>query len=526
VTYRRDISSTLRLLFLALILFLGYHLWFKPNFLATIPPLENQSTAEQSLPPAPLILSEDPPSQLWDMPASRLVDLGSAPNRTLDLIRDKLDLGKYNEVERELKALSQKTLTQPAIRRYVAGLWNNLGIQQEKYGGTRLSLHAYKKAVGLDPRSSIAHLNLAQAYWELRDPALTQKFLETVIRLAPQDPFSHLALADLLLDQGHVAQAAAHLKQAESQTAQDVNQQSYLQTLIAKVHAAESAPFMTTETTSTPRSIPAKSVQSTVAPSHIQSPLLSASVKPASPAEDPTLQTPPRQLRSRDASYFIVQYDGPPDEAIWIRMRAILEYACTDLSHKFGHVPAKSIAVVLHTGLKFDGASGSPRWADTLFDESSGTIHIPTQHALDDLALFSRIVRHEFAHALLLDYMKGAGATVPRWLIEGLAMQLAEDPWPDLEEVTPQVDARLPLTSLEKAWTHLRTETLVVAYRESHSATKTLIDRYSVYSIRQVVNLLRTGHTLDAAMRNKLSLSYEQFQREWALSGAASGREG
>jgi hypothetical protein len=47
-----------------------------------------------------------------------------------------------------------------------------------------------------------------------------------------------------------------------------------------------------------------------------------------------------------------------------------------------------------------------------------------------------------------------------------------------------------------------------------------------MYFVRQVVNLLRTGHTLEAAMRDKLSLSYEQFQRERAQSNAASAKEG
>jgi hypothetical protein len=142
------------------------------------------------------------------------------------------------------------------------------------------------------------------------------------------------------------------------------------------------------------------------------------------------------------------------------------------------------------------------------------------------LGLFSRVARHQFAHALLLDYLQGNGTNVPTWLIEGLAVHLAEDPWPDLEETTPNTSMLLPLPSLEKEWAHLPKDALPVAYREAQSATTALVDRYSVYSIRQLVSLLRTGQTLDMAMRNKLSLPYEQFQREWAQSGAASAKKG
>ena len=41
-----------------------------------------------------------------------------------------------------------------------------------------MSVKAFKKAVALDPQNPVAHLNLAHAYWGLRDPALTEEFLQ------------------------------------------------------------------------------------------------------------------------------------------------------------------------------------------------------------------------------------------------------------------------------------------------------------------------------------------------------------
>jgi hypothetical protein len=434
-----------------------------------------------------------------------LTELGAAPDQRLGSIRDEIEKGNFKEAERRLKALSKNRLTHTTTRRYIASLWNNLGIHQEKFGGTSLSVKAFAQSVSWDPQNALAHLNLTQAYWDLRDPAMTPQFLDTVIRLAPDDPFPHLALADVLLDGGNAALAAVHMDHARLRGGNNPHYQLYLQKLTARAKAIEPAP-MASGGPDVPPSPPSRIAEMTAPPAvhPVSTPAHPAEpIRPAISAAEPPL---PRRLGT---DRFTVEFDGPADAAAWTRMRAILEYAHGDLSQKFGHVLSKPITVVLHTNQKFLDAAGSPAWADTLFDLTTSVIHIPTIGALEDLGLFSRVARHQFAHALLLDYLQGNGTNVPTWLIEGLAVHLAEDPWPDLEEVTPQAGTLLPLTSLEKEWTHLPKDALAVAYREAHSATKTLIDRYSVYSIRQVLNLLRTGQTLDAAMRNKLSLPYE-----------------
>jgi hypothetical protein len=39
-----------------------------------------------------------------------------------------------------------------------------------------------------------------------------------------------------------------------------------------------------------------------------------------------------------------------------------------------------------------------------------------------------------------------------------------------------------------------------------------------MYTVRQLMTVLMTGQPLEAAMQQKLSVSYEQFQRQWAHS--------
>jgi hypothetical protein len=339
-----------------------------------------------------------------------------------------------------------------------------------------------------------------QAYWELRDPAMTPQFLNRVIRLNPADPFPHLALAELLLEKGDKTSAMAHLNLAHPQAQYDPHLQSYRNKLVAKVDAD-----IVTRPVPDPR-------QSLTTPPSMPSTNQPA---PSTPTQE---ERPPRPFVPRDTAHFVVQFDGPDDQATWLRIRAMLEYAYEEIPPKFGQVPAEPIKVVLHTGRKFSGPAGVPDWADTLFDHTSGSINLPTQGALDDLALFSRVARHQFVHALFHEQAKNGSASLPTWLVEGLAIHLTEDPWPDMEESRQKNPPLMPLPSLQGPWTQLPSTSLSTAYLTAHVATQHLIDRYSIYTVRQLMNVLMTGLPLETAMQQKLSMSYEQFQRQWVQS--------
>lgn len=199
-----------------------------------------------------------------------------------------------------------------------------------------------------------------------------------------------------------------------------------------------------------------------------------------------------------------------------MRMQAILEYAYQEIGQKFGYVPDRTIKVVLHMKQKFLGEMGTPAWADTLFDQASGTIHIPAGQALDDLAWFSRVVRHELVHALLHARMNAQLTVAPTWVVEGLAIQLAEDTWSDLDEIRKKRHPFIPLASLQGRWKGIPKDSLPMAYIEADLATRSLTERYGVRGVRQVLSAVRAGQSLDAAMQANLSLSYDKFQQQWA----------
>lgn len=464
--YRRNISHILYPAAGILGLFIVYETWLRP--VSVRPPAPAQTESESSVdkqqaPEPPPEEPQEPPSQ-----QHRLIDPSAVPETkyqdTLAAVRDEVEKGHLAEAESKLVSLPPALESDQLVRPYLAVLWNNLGIEQEKREGTKGSVKAFKKAAALAPKNPVILLNLAHAYWEQRDPAMTTDFLERLIALAPNEPFPHLAMADLLQERDRLNEAADHLDLAAARAGNDPGTQSYLRTVTAKVRRTE--------------------------------------------------QTEGR-LNSRDSAHFTVKYDGGTDFDTWTVVLEILEEAYREIGQKFGYFPSKPIVVVLHAKDTFQGVTGSPAWADGLFDPVLGRIQVPTKGALTDRAWLKRVLRHEFVHALLHDQQGLNIVALPTWLNEGLAVQLSGDHWPDLRQLEQQEVPVIPLSALEGAWGGLSSEAASVAYLEASSAARYMINRYGMHEIQQLLTRLNKRQTLTAAMQSQFSLSYEQFQSRW-----------
>ncbi|MEP6959823.1 MAG: hypothetical protein ABI980_13925 [Nitrospirota bacterium] len=462
--YRHNIFHILYPIACLIGLFLLYQVWFKPTYLPPPPSSQPNAVVEHSpeLPPEPHHDNPPEPKQ------ARLIDSSVVPDTThhklLETIRDEIEKGNVKTAETKLADLPASLTTDHTTRPYVSILWNNLGIQQEKSDGTAVSIKAFKKAASLDAKNPIVQLNLAHAYWELRDPAMTQDFLEKLVALAPNEPFPHLALADIFQERDQLGEAARHLDQAAARSGKDPAAQSYLRTVTAKVRRTEKSE---------------------------------------------------ERLTSRDSAHFTVKFDGEADQATWAAVLEILEEAYREIGQKFGHFPSKTIVVVLHAKSAFQSETGSPMWADGLFDPVLGRIQVPAQDALADRAWLTRVLRHEFVHALLHDQFGPAGSAVPTWLNEGLAMELSGDRWSDLDQVMKQEFTLVPLPALEGAWGGLSSDAATVAYLEAHSAVHYLIDHFGMNRMQELLTHIKAKQALSAAMQSQLSLSYEQFQSRW-----------
>lgn len=465
--YRRNIFHILYPVACLIGLFVVYQAWFKPTYLPTPLPDQPNTVVEDSRSEQPKPLHDGPSEH--EPKQTRLIDPSIIPKTThhelLETIRDEIEKGHVDLAETKLVDLPAAITHNDTTRPYVSILWNNLGIQQEKHGGTAVSIKAFKKAVSLDAKNPVVQLNLAHAFWELRDPAMTQDFLEQLVGLAPNEPFPHLALADLFQERDQLGEAARHLDHAIARAGKDSAVQSYLQTVTAKVRGADKNEM---------------------------------------------------RLTSRGSAHFTVKFDGEADQATWVAVLEVLEEAYREIGQKFGHFPSKPIVVVLHAKSTFQSATGSPVWADGLFDPVLGRIQIPAQDALADRAWLTRVLRHEFVHALLHDQLGTAGSAIPTWLNEGLAMELSGDRWSDLDQIMTQEFTLIPLPALEGGWGGLSSDAATVAYLEANSAAHYLIDRFGMVRVQELLAHLKARQALSIAMQSQLSMSYEQFQSRWA----------
>ncbi|WHZ28562.1 MAG: TPR domain protein [Nitrospira sp.] len=459
--YRRNIRHILIPLAAGLVLVIGYNL-----FLRLPPQTEHLTeTFEPVAPPPAPPLSRSPESEAKSV---RILDQSVVPptlhEGLLESIRDEIEKHNLSIAETKLKELPPAVLSEAKVKSFVAVLWNNLGLQQERLNGTRVSVRAFKSAADLDESNPVILMNLAHAYWEQRDRALNAEFLMKLMKVAPEEPFPHLAMADWLQEQDELEEAAKHLGHATDRAKQDPGLQSYLAAVTAKVRRTQSSES---------------------------------------------------NMAARSSTHFVVKFDGEEDQNTWISVLEILEEAYREIGQKFGHFPSKSIIVVLHAKDSFQGVTGSPAWADGLYDPALGRIQIPTQGATTDRKWLASVLRHEYVHALLHDRLGASSGSLPTWLNEGLAMQLAGDAWPELDQAMSGDIKVIPLIYLEGSWDALPASTSTVAYLEANSATRYLIERWGMAGIDALLKALQTKSTMAAALQNKLFVSYEQFQRQW-----------
>lgn len=422
----------------------------------------NAATTDLTPTQAPALVA--PPAsasgQLRPFTSSSIPDAQYAA--ALDAIHALIERGQDAEAETRLAALPPEVLNREPIRQAASVLWNNLGALRQSSRGAAVAIAAFKAAVALAPHDQTPRVNLTHAYAEAKDPALTREFLEETIRLAPNDPVAHLALADLLYDKDDLAGALLHLEHGRQLTPPDSPQRPYLDVVAARVSRAEKAE---------------------------------------------------QKFSARESSHFLVKFNGNEDYDTWTKVLDILEEAYREIGQKFSYFPPRPITVVLHTRETFQGATGSPVWADGLYDPLLGRIQIPTQGALTDQAWLARVLRHEFVHALL--HQRAEHARIPQWLNEGLAMQLAGDPWPDLDRIVQGEVTLIPLDRLEGGWTGFPATLATVAYLEGNSATAYLIERYGMGKVQDLIESLAGRQPVAAAIKDRLFISYDEFQQRW-----------
>jgi predicted Zn-dependent protease len=227
---------------LGVLLYLGYQWWgARQTDIAAKPASAPPVSAE----PAPAILQQPPPQPTIEPPPRiqaqvQLVNPGTLMEGTpqaalLNGVRQTLERGNATEAEARLVSLPQSTRDDPAARKFIADLWNNVGVAHAATRGMAAGVKAFQTAVSLDPSGARAHVNLTHALWELKDPSLDRDLLEKTIALAPEEPLPHLLLADILQAKNDLKGAVAQLDLAAQYSGHNPKLQSFVRAVSAKI---------------------------------------------------------------------------------------------------------------------------------------------------------------------------------------------------------------------------------------------------------------------------------------------------
>jgi tetratricopeptide (TPR) repeat protein len=200
--------------------------------------------------------------------------------------------------------------------------------------------------------------------------------------------------------------------------------------------------------------------------------------------------------------HFKVIFDGYEHGSISYMILDILDDAYREIGREFGHFPDKTITVVLYTEKDFFDVTQTPQWTGGLYD---GKIRMPIKGIESvDSEVLRRVLHHEYVHAMVHDI----SAQVPRWVHEGLAEYLAPR---NME----RIGQTIPLRMLDNAFHSHDTRVVGIAYQQSYSIIAHLVERYSLYDVKQFLLAMGRGSTMEQAFHDTFIITFDEFASTW-----------
>ena len=127
-------------------------------------------------------------------------------------------------------------------------------------------------------------------------------------------------------------------------------------------------------------------------------------------------------------------------------------------------------------------------------------------------------VRHEITHALFLQRTDNPFNAPPRWLTEGFSMFLSGE-----EMASANLEALRQLASQERLFS-LKSlngnfpsteQELVIAYVESYSAVRYIIEQHGTERVRALLQAIKDGSTTDGAFQQALGVTVDELDQRW-----------
>ncbi|MBI1910610.1 MAG: tetratricopeptide repeat protein [Deltaproteobacteria bacterium] len=217
------------------------------------------------------------------------------------------------------------------------------------------------------------------------------------------------------------------------------------------------------------------------------------------------------RMSSNSASHFLVKFDGGENAAAGHLIGMLLEEAYIKVGSDLNFYPDDRIEALLYSRETFRDITRSPAWAGAIFD---GRIKIPAGGIYEKTAELEKVIFHEYTHAVV---HRLSGGRAPTWLNEGIAQyeegKSAYEYREDLRELGKS--GKVSLRMLEGSFMGFNRNTASAAYIISLSSTEYIIKEFGVFSVRKILENLKSGMTLDSAISSAIYLSYDEFEKSW-----------
>lgn len=160
-------------------------------------------------------------------------------------------------------------------------------------------------------------------------------------------------------------------------------------------------------------------------------------------------------------------------------------------------------------------AGSIPDWGVGAANPLSRTIFLKSPRYARPETDTESVVIHELAHILLGMVLNGQ--PVDRWFDEGFALQQSGEASMESKIIFARsliLGNSIPLSNIDAVLTFQR-DKAGLAYQESHSALRYLVQQYGIGIIPKIVEQIRLGESMDAALRNAAGLSLDEFEYHW-----------
>lgn len=236
--------------------------------------------------------------------------------------------------------------------------------------------------------------------------------------------------------------------------------------------------------------------------------------------EDNTLPIPWRQITANNITVYIADTnDAVAESALRSAQQAVRQQSQTL------QIDASNIAITIYVYPQLASMAASLRlhgdrvqdWVAAYAIPEQNLILVSTRGQADFEATLDNDIQHEIAHLLMAEAV--GSNDVPAWFNEGFALNTASSPDVALDEILDEAlreGTTLPLSSLcDTSFAGLAPQSAALAYAQSASFYRYLLERYGPSQIRAIVDGYRSGLGCSQAVQRALGVSLEQLDGQW-----------